>query len=255
MSSSSDSEASQQGQKMAFNKNNNNNNENNQNNNNFKKNNNNNNINNNNNENNNNFKRNNNNNHHNKNRMSPLAGVHMMKLGDRMAIINATRELTLYFNSKYEHYGNFIRNEEYSEMPDLDMTYIDEIEGIQDQVKNSLMEKEIIEHRKEIKKILKNRNKMYAELLQVVDEEGLDKLQMIGDFNKLQVLMEELTEPTLSAVLDLISGSRVDLDDVPQPAPIADYVGIVEGWSETYTPGQHTLTMSLSDPRFSYLMV
>ncbi len=70
-----------------------------------------------------------------------------------------------------------------------------------------------------------------------------------------QVLMEELTEPTLSAVLDLISGSRVDLDDVPQPAPIADYVGIVEGWSETYTPGQHTLTMSLSDPRFSYLMV
>jgi hypothetical protein len=32
---------------------------------------------------------------------------------------------------------------------------------------------------------------MYAELLQVVDEEGLDKLQMIGDFNKLQVLMEE----------------------------------------------------------------
>lgn len=70
-----------------------------------------------------------------------------------------------------------------------------------------------------------------------------------------QVLMEELSEPILSNVLDLISGSRVDLDNVPQPAPIDDYVGIVEGWSETYTSGQHTLTLSLSDPRFSYLMV
>jgi hypothetical protein len=70
-----------------------------------------------------------------------------------------------------------------------------------------------------------------------------------------QVLMETLTEPTLSNVLDLISGSRVNLDDTPQPSPIEDYVGVVEGWSETYTPGQHTLTLSLSDPRFSYLMV
>jgi hypothetical protein len=70
-----------------------------------------------------------------------------------------------------------------------------------------------------------------------------------------QVLMETLTEPTLSNVLDLISGSRVNLDDTPQPSPIEDYTGVVEGWSETYTPGQHTLTLSLSDPRFSYLMV
>jgi hypothetical protein len=70
-----------------------------------------------------------------------------------------------------------------------------------------------------------------------------------------QVLMETLTEPTLSDILDLISGSRVNLDNTPQPSPIEDYVGVVEGWSETYTPGQHTLTLSLSDPRFSYLMV
>lgn len=70
-----------------------------------------------------------------------------------------------------------------------------------------------------------------------------------------QVLMETLTEPTLSQVLDLISGSRVNLDNTPQPSPIEDYVGVVEGWSETYVPGQHTLTLSLSDPRFSYLMV
>ena len=70
-----------------------------------------------------------------------------------------------------------------------------------------------------------------------------------------QVLMETLTEPTLSNVLDLITGSRVNLDDTPQPSPIEDYTGVVEGWSETYTPGQHTLTLSLSDPRFSYLTV
>jgi hypothetical protein len=70
-----------------------------------------------------------------------------------------------------------------------------------------------------------------------------------------QVLMETLTEPTLSEVLDLITGSRVNLDNTPQPSPIEDYTGVVEGWAETYTPGQHTLTLSLSDPRFSYLMV
>ena len=70
-----------------------------------------------------------------------------------------------------------------------------------------------------------------------------------------QVLMETLVEPTLSDVLDLISGSRVNLDNTPQPSPIEDYTGVVEGWSETYTPGQHTLTLSLSDPRFSYLTV
>ena len=69
-----------------------------------------------------------------------------------------------------------------------------------------------------------------------------------------QVLMETLTNPTLTDVLELISGSRVNLDNLPQPAPIEDYTGILEGWAETYTPGQHILTLSLSDPRFSYLM-
>jgi hypothetical protein len=69
-----------------------------------------------------------------------------------------------------------------------------------------------------------------------------------------QVLMETLTEPTLTDVLELIRGSRVNLDDLPQPAPIGDYTGVLEGWAETYTPGQHILTLSLSDPRFSYLM-
>lgn len=70
-----------------------------------------------------------------------------------------------------------------------------------------------------------------------------------------EVLMEEVTEPLRSQILDLISGSKVGIDVMPQPAPIDDYVGVVEGWSETYTPGLHRLVLSLSDPRFSYQVV
>ena len=54
---------------------------------------------------------------------------------------------------------------------------------------------------------------------------------------------------------DVISGSKVGIDLMPQPAPIDDFVGVCEGWIETYTPGQHRLTLSLSDPRFSYQVV
>jgi hypothetical protein len=63
--------------------------------------------------------------------------------------------------------------------------------------------------------------------------------------------------PTLfcAQLLQVISGGKIDLDDTPQPSPIEDYIGIVEGWSETYTPGQHRLVLSLSDPRFSYQVV
>jgi hypothetical protein len=71
----------------------------------------------------------------------------------------------------------------------------------------------------------------------------------------IEVLMETVSEPLLSNVLDLISGSKVAIENMPQPSPIEDYTGIVEGWSETYTPGLHRLTLSLSDPRFSYQVV
>jgi hypothetical protein len=49
-------------------------------------------------------------------------------------------------------------------------------------------------------------------------------------------------------------GSRVLLNDLPQPSPASDYLGIVEGWGEQYVNGTHTLTLSLSDPRYSYAM-
>jgi hypothetical protein len=70
-----------------------------------------------------------------------------------------------------------------------------------------------------------------------------------------EVLMEEVTEPLLSQLLGVISGSKVSIDDMPHPSPIDDYIGVCEGWAETYTPGLHRLVLSLSDPRFSYQVV
>jgi hypothetical protein len=70
-----------------------------------------------------------------------------------------------------------------------------------------------------------------------------------------EVLMEEVTEPLLSQLLGVISGSKVSIDDMPHPSPVDDYIGVCEGWAETYTPGLHRLVLSLSDPRFSYQVV
>jgi hypothetical protein len=67
-----------------------------------------------------------------------------------------------------------------------------------------------------------------------------------------QILVHNLTNPKLGQVLGLLSGSRVQVNDVPPPHPLEDYLGVVEGWTEVYTPGQHILTLSLSDPRYSY---
>ena len=61
-----------------------------------------------------------------------------------------------------------------------------------------------------------------------------------------------LSGTPLTNVLNLISGSRVEIENMPNPHPIEDYLGVVEGWSETYTPQMHVLTLSLSDPRYSY---
>jgi hypothetical protein len=67
--------------------------------------------------------------------------------------------------------------------------------------------------------------------------------------------METITDPLRAQLLDVISGSKVSIDDTPHPSPIDDYIGVCEGWSETYTPGLHRLVLSLSDPRFSYQVV
>jgi len=39
---------------------------------------------------------------------------------------------------------------------------------------------------------------------------------------------------------------------LPASGPYQSYEGIVEGWTDSYNNGQHVLTVSISDPRFSY---
>lgn len=69
------------------------------------------------------------------------------------------------------------------------------------------------------------------------------------------VLVHNLDTTTRDLVLELVSGMSVSLSGLPQPAPVASFLGIVEGWGETYTPGEHILTLSLSDPRYSFQTV
>jgi hypothetical protein len=65
------------------------------------------------------------------------------------------------------------------------------------------------------------------------------------------ILVQNLGTVDRDKVLELVSGMGVTLENLPQPAPESYYYGIVEGWGEVYTPEQHILTLSLSDPRYS----
>ena len=77
----------------------------------------------------------------------------------------------------------------------------------------------------------------------------------LWNLGNISILVDQLTSPDRDLVLNLISGSTVVVNDLPEPAPLSQFLGIVEGWSETYTPGQHILTLSISDPRYSYQTV
>lgn len=75
------------------------------------------------------------------------------------------------------------------------------------------------------------------------------------ELGKIEVLVDELDTTTRTAVLALKAGARVIVDDLPQPGPFSEFLGVVEGWGETYTPEGHSLTLSLSDPRYSYAVM
>lgn len=79
--------------------------------------------------------------------------------------------------------------------------------------------------------------------------------QQRWQLSTVEVVMEKLTAGQRTAVLALTSGDRVLVTDLPQPAPYSQFIGVVEGWGETYTPGTHRLSLSLSDPRYSYAVV
>ena len=77
----------------------------------------------------------------------------------------------------------------------------------------------------------------------------------LWNLGNISIYVDQLSVPERDQVLALISGSSVLVNDLPQPAPFEQFLGLVEGWSETYTPGQHILTLSISDPRYSYQTV
>jgi hypothetical protein len=71
------------------------------------------------------------------------------------------------------------------------------------------------------------------------------------NLGSISILVHNLGTVDRDLVLELVSGMGVTLENLPQPAPETYYFGIVEGWGEVYTPEQHILTLSLSDPRYS----
>jgi hypothetical protein len=77
----------------------------------------------------------------------------------------------------------------------------------------------------------------------------------LWNLGNVTVHVGSLTTTLRDQVLDLTNGSTVIVDGLPTDSPYTQFQGIVEGWTETYTPGQHWLTLSLSDPRFSYQTV
>lgn len=72
---------------------------------------------------------------------------------------------------------------------------------------------------------------------------------------QVSIMVDLLDTDDRAAALALVSGSRVSLTDLPEPAPDTTYLGVVEGWGDSMTPAGHVLTLSLSDPRFSNAML
>ena len=74
----------------------------------------------------------------------------------------------------------------------------------------------------------------------------------LWNLGQISILVNLLDAATTTAVMQLISGSLLRIYNLPDQGPYDDYTGIVEGWADSYAGGNHTLTLSISDPRFSY---
>jgi len=76
-----------------------------------------------------------------------------------------------------------------------------------------------------------------------------------------EIIMDEITDTAKrDEIMELICGRRVELNNLPSPAPYETYVAIVEGWSEIYAgngkdKGIHRMTLALSDPFMSYAVM
>lgn len=83
----------------------------------------------------------------------------------------------------------------------------------------------------------------------------LAQARPLWNLGQVSILVHTLDTTTRDLVLLLQSGSTVSVSNLPPEGPYTQFLGITEGWTEVYTPGQHVLTLSLSDPRFSYQTV
>jgi hypothetical protein len=77
----------------------------------------------------------------------------------------------------------------------------------------------------------------------------------LWNMGQISVYVDLLGITDRDRVLALINGATVTVPNLPEPAPYSSFQGIVEGWGETYTPGQHVITFTISDPRYSYQTV
>jgi hypothetical protein len=77
----------------------------------------------------------------------------------------------------------------------------------------------------------------------------------LWSLGELSIFVHQLSSTDRDLILALVSGMAVSLANLPQPAPTNNFLGIVEGWGEVYVPGQHVLTLSVSDPRYSFQTV
>lgn len=83
----------------------------------------------------------------------------------------------------------------------------------------------------------------------------LAQAQPKWNLGQVSVLVHRLDTTTRDALMVVQSGATVLVTGLPSTGPLDQFLGIVEGWTENYTPGQHILTLSLSDPRYSYQTV
>ncbi len=77
----------------------------------------------------------------------------------------------------------------------------------------------------------------------------------LWNLGQVSVLVHTLSVPTRDLLMVAQSGTTVQVSSLPTAGPYTQFTGICEGWTEVYTPGEHVLTLSLSDPRMSYQTV
>jgi len=77
----------------------------------------------------------------------------------------------------------------------------------------------------------------------------------LWNLGQVSVLVHTLSAPTRDLLMVAQSGTTIQVSSLPASGPYTQFTGICEGWTEVYTPGEHVLTLSLSDPRMSYQTV